>query len=48
MAAGSGNSAAGVLTQLSEASNLSSDEQARTMKLMIPLLLFHLPQPARC
>ena len=27
MAAGSGNSAAGVLTQLSEASNLSSDEQ---------------------
>ena len=27
MAAGSGNSAAGVLTQLSEASNSSSDEQ---------------------
>ena len=40
MAAGSGNSTAVVLTQLSEASaNLSSDNQARTTKLMIPLVL---------
>ena len=46
MAAGSSNSAAGVLTQLSEASNLSSDEQVRTTKMMIPLVLFHLSQPA--
>ena len=46
MAAGSGNSAASVLAQLSEVSNLSSDEQST--KLMITLVLFHLPQPSRC
>ena len=38
MAAGSGNSAAGVLTQLSEASNSSNDEQLDRKVDDIPLL----------
>ena len=46
MAAGSGNSAAGALTQFSEASKSFIDEQDN--KLTIPLVLFYLPQPARC
>ena len=39
MAAGTGNSAAGVLTQLSEASNLSSDEQDNEVRDTISIIL---------
>ena len=42
MAAGSSNSAAGVLTQLSEASNSSSDKQDN--KVDDSISIFHLPQ----
>ena len=39
MAAGSGNSAAGVLTQLSKASNSSSDEQDKEVDDTISIIL---------
>ena len=38
MATGSGNSAAGILTQLSEASNSSSDEQDREVDDTISII----------